>query len=155
MGASVEWDRDGGVARVSGEADELAGVEFSAADNPDLTPTVAALGAAAGGETRVVDAEHVRYKETDRLEAMATELRKMGAVVDEERDTLVVDGEASELVGTRVDGRHDHRVVMALAVAAVVAEGKTVIETAESVDVSYPGFGDDLGELGAEVEKQD
>jgi 3-phosphoshikimate 1-carboxyvinyltransferase len=155
MGASVEWDRDGGVARVSGEADELTGVEFSAADNPDLTPTVAALGAAAGGKTRVVDAEHVRYKETDRLEAMATELRKMGAVVDEERDTLVVNGEASELVGARVDGRHDHRVVMALAVAALVAEGKTVIETAESVDVSYPGFGDDLGELGTEVEKQD
>jgi len=154
MGASVDWDHEDGVARVSGTADELAGVEFSAADNPDLTPTVAALGAAAGGETRIVDAEHVRYKETDRLEAMATELQKMGASIEEERDTLVVDGEASELVGTRVDGRHDHRVVMALAVAALVAEGETVIETAESVDVSYPGFGDDLCALGADMEKR-
>ena len=152
MGASVDWDRDGGVAHVSGDAEALKGVEFSAADNPDLTPTVAALGAAAGGETRIVDAEHVRYKETDRLEAMATELGKMGAVVEEERDALYVDGDASELVGTRVDGRHDHRVVMALAVAALVAEGETTIETAESVDVSYPGFADDLGTLGADVE---
>lgn len=155
MGASVEWNRDDGVARVSGEADELAGVEFDASDNPDLTPTVAALGAASGGETRIVDAEHVRYKETDRLEAMATELGKMGAVVREDKDRLVVDGDESELVGARVDGRHDHRVVMALAVAGLVAEGETTIETAESVDVSYPGFGDDLGELGAEVEKGD
>jgi len=121
MGASVDWNRDEGVARVSGEADGLSGVEFSAANNPDLTPTVAALGAAANGETRIVDAEHVRYKETDRLEAMATELRKMGATVEEARDSLVVDGDASELVGARVDGRHDHRVVMALAVAALVA----------------------------------
>lgn len=154
MGASVEWNRDEGVARVSSTADELTGIEFDVSDNPDLTPTVAALGAAANGETRIVDAEHVRYKETDRLEAMATELGKMGAVVQEEKDRLVVDGDASELVGARVDGRHDHRVVMALAVAALVAEGETAIETAESVDVSYPGFADDLRALGAEVETE-
>ncbi|MFW5983669.1 MAG: 3-phosphoshikimate 1-carboxyvinyltransferase, partial [Halobacteria archaeon] len=152
MGATVDWDRDKGVARVTGIADELGGVEFDASDNPDLTPTVAALGATAGGETRIVDAEHVRYKETDRLEAMATELGKMGAVVEEERDALYVDGDASELVGTRVDGRDDHRVVMALAVAGLVAEGETTVETAESVDVSYPGFVDALVGLGAEAE---
>ncbi|MFP4174405.1 MAG: 3-phosphoshikimate 1-carboxyvinyltransferase, partial [Halobacteriales archaeon] len=152
MGATVDWDRDKGVARVAGIADELGGVEFDASDNPDLTPTVAALGATAGGETRIVDAEHVRYKETDRLEAMATELGKMGAVVEEERDALYVDGDASELVGTRVDGRDDHRVVMALAVAGLVAEGETTVETAESVDVSYPGFVDALVGLGAEAE---
>jgi 3-phosphoshikimate 1-carboxyvinyltransferase len=151
MGASVNWDHENGVAAVTGTAEELEGTEFSAADNPDLTPTVAALGAAAGGETRIVDAEHVRYKETDRLEAMTTELRKMGAAVEEERDRLVIDGDASQLEGTRVNGRHDHRVVMALAVAAVVAEGETTIETAESVDVSYPGFAKDLRSLGVEA----
>jgi len=75
----------------------------------------------------------------------------MGAVVDETRDELRIDGDASDLIGARVDGRHDHRVVMALAVAALAAEGETVIETAESVDVSYPGFADDLRALGAEV----
>ena len=154
MGASVEWNQNEGVARVSGKAEEITGVEFDASDNPDLTPTVAALGAAANGETRIVDAEHVRYKETDRLEAMATELGKMGAVVQEEKDSLVVDGDASELVGTRVDGRHDHRVVMALAVAALIADGETTIETAESVDVSYPGFAEDLRALGAQVETE-
>ena len=152
MGASVEWDREEGVAHVSGTTDELTGVGFSAADNPDLTPTVAALGAAASGETRIVDAEHVRYKETDRLEAMATELGKMGASIKEKQDRLVIDGDASELVGKRVDGRHDHRVVMALAVAGLIADGETTIETAESVDVSYPGFADDLRALGADAE---
>ena len=152
MGASVDRNPDDGVARVKGDADELTGVTFDASDSPDLTPTVAALGSAAGGETRIVDAEHVRYKETDRLEAMATELRKMGAVIEEERDRLVIDGNASELVGTRVDGRDDHRVVMALAVAALVAEGETSITTAETVGVSYPGFVDDLSAVGADVE---
>jgi len=151
MGASVEWNRTDGIARVSGETDDLTGVGFDASDNPDLTPTVAVLGAAAGGETRIVDAEHVRYKETDRLEAMTTELRRMGAEIQEERDRIIIDGDSSELVGTRVDGRHDHRVVMALAVAGLIAEGKTVIKTAESVDVSYPGFADALRSVGAEA----
>jgi 3-phosphoshikimate 1-carboxyvinyltransferase len=152
MGASVDWDSDGGVARVSGTADGLGGVTFDASDNPDLAPTVAALGAAAGGETRIVNAKHVRYKETDRLEAMATELGRMGAVVEEEQDSLRIDGDATELVGARVEGRDDHRVVMALAVAALVAEGETTITTAGSVDVSYPGFADAVAALGADAE---
>lgn len=147
MGADVAWDREAGVVEV--EASALEGVEFDAGDNPDLVPTVAVLGAVAGGVTRVVEAEHLRFKETDRLEATATELGKMGAAVEETDDGLVVDGDASTLEGAEVDGRHDHRIVMALAVAALAAEGETSIETAESVDVSYPGFVDDMQALGA------
>lgn len=153
MGADVDWDRGEGVARVV-ESD-LGGVEFDAGDNPDLVPTIAVLGAAAEGETRVVNAEHLRYKETDRLEAMATELGKMNAEVKETEDGLVVDGDASSLRGAEVSGRHDHRVVMALAVAGLVAEGRTVIDTAEAVRISYPEFTDALHGLGANVRKAD
>ncbi len=149
MGADVSWDRDAGVVDVG--ASSLSGVEFDAGDNPDLVPTVAVLGAVASGETRVVEAEHLRFKETDRLEATSTELGKMGVEVRETDDGLVVDGDASSLEGAEVDGRHDHRIVMALAVAALAAEGETVIDTLESTEVSYPGFVEDMKALGADV----
>ncbi len=153
MGADVDWDRDAGVVEV--ESDELEAVEFSGEDNPDLVPTVAVLGAVAEGVTRVVDAEHLRFKETDRLEATSTELGKMGVEIRETDDGLEIDGDASTLMGAEVDGRHDHRIVMALAVAALAADGETVIDTAESVDVSYPGFVADLQTLGVDVSTSD
>lgn len=151
MGADIDWSQEEGVARVT--QDDLVGVEFDASDNPDLVPTVAVLGAAAEGETRVVNAEHLRYKETDRLEAMATELGRMNASIEETEDGLVVDGDASRLRGAEVSGRHDHRVVMALAVAGLVAEGRTVIDSAEAVRISYPDFTDALYALGADIRK--
>ncbi|MFB6203832.1 MAG: 3-phosphoshikimate 1-carboxyvinyltransferase [Candidatus Nanohaloarchaea archaeon] len=151
MGTDVEWDRDSGVAEI--ESGELTGIRFDAADNPDLAPTVAVLGAAGSGETEIVNAEHLRYKETDRLEAVATELSKMGADVEEGQDYLKVDGDSSSLEGAEVDGRDDHRIVMALAVAASVADGETVIETAESVNISYPGFFRKMSSLGLDVKE--
>jgi 3-phosphoshikimate 1-carboxyvinyltransferase len=149
MGADVDWDRENGVVTVG--SGDLAGVEASVADTPDLLPTIAALGAAADGTTRITDCEHVRYKETDRVSAMAEELEKMGAVVEESRDELLVYGGKTTLSGASVDGRSDHRIVMALAVAGLVAEGTTTVAGAEHVDVSFPGFFDVLYDLGADV----
>ena len=149
MGAPVDWDRDGGTLSV--RRGDLSGIEVGVADTPDLLPTIATLGAAADGTTRITDCEHVRYKETDRVSAMADELGKMGAVVEESRDELVVHGGETTLTGAEVDGRGDHRIVMALAVAGLVAEGTTTVSGAEHVDVSFPGFFDVLSELGAEV----
>ena len=153
MGASVDWDREAGVARV--ERGDLAGIAFDAGDTPDLVPTVAVLGCAAEGETRIHGAAHLRHKETDRIEAMATELSTMGAAVEEREDGLRVDGDASALRGADVDGRHDHRVVMALALAGLVADGPTSIATAESVAISYPGFAEAMRGLGADVETRE
>ncbi|PSP78615.1 3-phosphoshikimate 1-carboxyvinyltransferase [Halobacteriales archaeon QS_1_68_20] len=149
MGADVQWNRDRGFVTVS--ESPLEGVAVSVADTPDLLPTVAAVGAAADGETVITDCEHVRYKETDRVAAMAHELTEMGAEVTEREDELVVHGDESDLQGGRLDGRGDHRIVMALAVAGFVAEGRTVIRGAEHVDVSFPGFFDTLEALGANV----
>ena len=153
MGADVEWDRANGIATVG--KGELSGVEVSVSDTPDLLPTIAALGAAADGTTRITDCEHVRYKETDRVSAMAEELGAMGAVVEESRGELVIRGEETTLTGAAVDGRGDHRIVMALAVAGLVAEGTTTIRGAEHVDVSFPGFFDVLYDLGADVATND
>ncbi|EMA38411.1 3-phosphoshikimate 1-carboxyvinyltransferase [Halococcus hamelinensis] len=150
MGAALSWDRDSGT--VSVERSDLRGVEVDVGDTPDLLPTLATLGAAADGETRIVNAEHVRYKETDRVSAMADELEKMGAAVTEHRDSLTVHGGDSTLRGARVDGRGDHRIVMALAVAGLVADGTTTIEGAEHVDVSFPDFFDALRGIGVDVD---
>jgi len=121
MGATLAWDRDSGEIEV--ERSELSGIEVGVEDTPDLLPTIATLGAAADGVTHITDAEHVRYKETDRVSAMAEALTKMGAEVEERQDELVVYGEDSRLEGATVDGRADHRIIMSLAVAGLVAEG--------------------------------
>jgi 3-phosphoshikimate 1-carboxyvinyltransferase len=152
MGADIEWDREEGVIDVSRSA--LTGVEVAVSDTPDLLPTIATLGAVADGDTRIVDCEHVRYKETDRVSAMAEELTKMGASVTEERETLTIHGDETDLLGARVDGRHDHRIVMSLAIAGLVAAGTTTIAGGEHVDVSFPGFFDVLEGLGASIERE-
>jgi len=147
MGAEVSWDREKGDLRVRGG--ELQAVDVDAGRTPDLVPTIAVLGALAKGKTTVFNAEHVRHKETDRLHAMAVELSRMGADIKERPDGLEITG--GKLHGTKVHGHHDHRIVMALAVAGLVA-GDTEIDTAESVDVSYPGFFAQMKGLGAEME---
>lgn len=146
MGARVSWNRESGDLKIKGG--ELEGVEVDASRTPDLVPTIAVLGAVAKGETTVVNAEHVRHKETDRLHAMAVELAKMGAEIKERPDGLVIRG--GKLHGASVHGYHDHRIVMALTVAGFVA-GETKIDTAEAVDVSYPGFFMEMERLGARV----
>ena len=147
MGAEVSWDREKGDLRVRGG--ELQAVDVDAGRTPDLVPTIAVLGALAKGKTTVFNAEHVRHKETDRLHAMAVELSRMGADIKERPDGLEITG--GVLHGAKVHGHHDHRIVMALAVAGLVA-GDTEIDTAESVDVSYPGFFAQMKGLGAEME---
>ncbi|MFB6206759.1 MAG: 3-phosphoshikimate 1-carboxyvinyltransferase [Haloglomus sp.] len=153
MGADIDWDRDD--QRITVRRSSLTGVEVGVANTPDLLPTIAAVGAAADGTTRITDCEHVRYKETDRVSAMATELEKLGASVEERPDELVVHGGESRLQGATVDGRADHRIVMALAVAGLVAAGETRIRGAEHVDVSFPGFFDVLYDLGADVAREE
>ncbi|ELZ91256.1 3-phosphoshikimate 1-carboxyvinyltransferase [Haloferax mucosum ATCC BAA-1512] len=149
MGAEVEWDEDGGELTVHPAA--LSGTTVDVGDTPDLLPTIAVLGAIADGDTVIENCEHVRYKETDRVTAMADELAKMGANVTEQQDRLTIHGGQTDLVGAAVDGRGDHRIVMSLAVAGLVAEGETTIAGSEHVDVSFPNFFETMADLGANV----
>lgn len=150
MGADVHWDTEKGVVTVIGKT--LKGITFDAGATPDLVPTVAVLAAVADGVTVIGNAKHVRYKETDRLHAMAVELSKMGILVKEEPDSLTITG--GKLTGADVHGWHDHRIVMSLTLAGMVA-GNTTIDTAESVSISYPNFFEDMKSIGAKIEKLD
>ena len=128
---------------------QLKATTFDAGATPDLVPTVAVLAAVAEGTSRIVNAEHVRYKETDRLRALATELPKLGVDLKEERDSLTITG--GKLHGASVHGWDDHRIVMALSIAGMVA-GNTTIDTTEAVSISYPDFFKDMSSLGAKIE---
>jgi 3-phosphoshikimate 1-carboxyvinyltransferase len=94
----------------------------------------------AEGRTELVNVPQARLKETDRIKVMHDELGKMGASITELPDGLVVEG--GPLRGARVGGHDDHRVVMALAVAGLSSPGRTVIDSAEAVSITFPNFFD-------------
>ena len=149
MGADITWDKKAGTVTIKGGR-QLNAITFDAGATPDLVPTVAVLASAAEGTSIIENAEHVRYKETDRLRALATELPKLGVKLKEEKDSLTITG--GKLHGATVHGWDDHRIVMALAVAGMVA-GDTTIDTTESVSISYPEFFKDIRSLGAKIEQ--
>ncbi len=105
----------------------------------DEIPILAVAAALAQGTTIIRDAGELRVKETDRLTAIATNLRAMGAQVVELEDGLEIIGGAP-LHGARVESFGDHRIAMAFAVAGLFAEGETVIQDVDCVNTSYPGF---------------
>ena len=105
----------------------------------DEIPVLAVVATQAEGRTRISDASELRVKETDRLAAVAANLKKMGARVREFPDGLEIDGPCP-LKGTEIDSFGDHRIAMAFSVAALVADGETVIRQAECADISFPGF---------------
>jgi len=144
MGADISWNPNTGVLDIIGN--DLKGVKVDASRTPDLVPTIAVLGAVARGNTVIENAEHVRHKETDRIHAMALELSKMGVNIEERPDGLVIEG--GSLNGAHLNGHHDHRIVMALTIAGMVA-GNTTIDTAESVSISYPEFFQEMKKIGA------
>ncbi len=147
MGGRISWNRNKGEIHV--RRSELHGITVDVGKTPDLVPTLAVLGAVSSGFMIIENAEHVRYKETDRLHAMTKELKKMGVDITEERDKLSIKG--GNLSGANVHGWDDHRIVMALAVAGMVA-GDTTIDGVESVSISYPGFFTDLKKIGAIID---
>jgi len=117
----------------------IAGAQV--AEMIDELPMLAALGAYTEKGIEIHDAAELRVKESDRIATLATGLRQMGADVEEFPDGLRVAGRsAGKLRGAQVDPKGDHRIAMALSVAALGAEGDTVVRDAECVGVSFPEF---------------
>lgn len=145
MGAGVSVTGD----RVEVQGAGLTGVEIDMNETPDALPVMAVLGCFARGETRLRNVAHARIKETDRIAVMCTELRKMGAEIEELPDGLIV--RESALCGAAVDGHGDHRVVMALAVAGLSIPGETTITTAEAAGVTFPQFHELMADIGGRI----
>jgi 3-phosphoshikimate 1-carboxyvinyltransferase len=114
----------------------------------DELPMLAALGPYTETGIEFRDAAELRVKESDRIAALAENLRRMGARVEERRDGLRVEGRgAGKLQGAEIEPHGDHRIAMAFAVAGLAAEGATVIRDADCAGVSYPTFFDDLSRV--------
>ena len=123
----------------------LRGGEFDLNDTPDLFPALAAVAAFAKGETILYNAAHARIKETDRISVMAAELKKLGVKTAERPDGLVIYGNGGLTPNAsggfiKLNGHGDHRIVMALAAAALGCGAPVEIEGAEAAAVSWPGF---------------
>jgi 3-phosphoshikimate 1-carboxyvinyltransferase len=143
MGCNVTWTKeppDNAWLLTVSRTGPLRGGEFDLNAAPDVLPALAATACFARGKTALVNAAHARIKETDRIAVMARELGRLGALCEERPDGLVIQGTGGPLQGGVVDGRGDHRVVMALAAAALGAAGPVEITGAESAAVTYPGF---------------
>ena len=134
---------------LSVDASELAGGEIPDALVPGLIdelPVLAVLGTQTERGLAFRNAAELRVKESDRLAAVAENLRRMGAQVEEFPDGLNVAGR-QKLRGAEIDPHADHRIAMAFAIAALVAEGTTVIKDSSCVDISFPDFFETLGRV--------
>jgi 3-phosphoshikimate 1-carboxyvinyltransferase len=136
MGAKIEILNPLGV-KVSFEV-ILKGIEIDLSDTPDLFPTLCILGAVAEGKTVLKGAPHLRYKETDRIKAMVTELRKLGVKVEELPDGAIIEG-TKEFKSAIINTYDDHRIVMSFAILGLKKEG-IKIENPECVVKSFPEF---------------
>ncbi|HWR89529.1 MAG TPA: 3-phosphoshikimate 1-carboxyvinyltransferase [Dissulfurispiraceae bacterium] len=157
MGAIVEVEN---LREISGEpvadircrtAGGLRGVTVGAETIPSIIdefPILCVVATQAGGVTEIRGAGELRIKESDRIRAMVTELKKLGADIEELHDGVLIRG-GKALRGSPVSSHHDHRIAMSLAVAALVADGSTVIGDTSCVDISFPGFFDHLSQLRA------
>ena len=146
MGADIQIADGEVIARSS----SLAGREIDCNDFVDQFTLLAVVGTQAQGETVLTKAEVCRHKECDRIAAICGALKAMGADVEERPDGLAVRNSA--LRGARLDSRADHRLVMTLAVAGLLAEGDTTITSAECVKKTFPDFVAQMQGLGCDMQ---
>jgi len=121
---------------------ELKAIHITKENIPGLIdefPILCVAATQASGTTIIRGAEELRVKESDRIKSMATELKKMGAEIEEFEDGLSITGKKG-LKGTIIESYRDHRIAMALSIAALIADGTTTINGVSSVNISFPGF---------------
>ena len=153
MGGNIEilnerYESGEKVADLLVSSSELHGTEISGDIIPTLIdeiPVIAVMAACASGKTVISDAAELKVKESNRIDTVTEGLKKMGCDVIPKEDGMEITG--GELKGAQIDSYLDHRIAMSFAVAALAAEGETVIKDADCVDISYPGFYDSLSQI--------
>jgi 3-phosphoshikimate 1-carboxyvinyltransferase len=152
MGAEVTEEK--GALVVAADGDRLRGGTFDLGDTPDLLPVVAAMALRCDTPVEIVGTAHARFKETDRIAIVAKELSKLGVNVKERDDGLVILPQRGKLEAALLDAHDDHRMFMAFSLASMLIPGGTPIVGAESLDVSYPTFLEDIKRLGAKIKSE-
>lgn len=129
---------------------DLKGTVIDASQCPDVIPVLTVVASVSKGETRVINGERLRIKECDRLNAIATELNKLGANIIELENELVING-VERLKGGEVSSHDDHRIAMSMAIASTYCSEDVILTNPKCVSKSYPGFWDDFKKLGGEI----
>ncbi len=150
MGVEVEKGPEWTLAR---GPKRLKAISVDLNSTPDALPALAVAMCFAEGRSEILNVPQARIKETDRIACMARELRKMGADIEELPDGMIING-GRGLKGALLDGHGDHRIVMALAIAGLAAEGRTIVDGSEAAAVTYPGFIRDFARLGARFKEE-
>lgn len=153
MGADLTIDTAANTIRVR-SSKSMHGIDIDVTHSPDLVPILSVLGCFAEGTTRIVNGEHVRYKESDRIASMM-ELTRIGARIEERRDGLDIVGIDGYRGSATLDAYLDHRVATALSVAGLQGDREITVTRAENFVMSYPDFIDDMNGLGASLGIED
>lgn len=129
------------------------GCDINLENCPDLGPILTVLSAFGKGEFKIYNAQRLRLKESDRIEAMETELKKLGVKIHSDENNIYIQGKESYISCGEVFGHKDHRIVMSLAIMATLLDRPLTIDGAEAINKSYPNFFEDLEKLGVKIEK--
>ncbi len=129
---------------------QLKAFQFDATDCPDLFPPLAALASFCEGVSSIEGVHRLTHKESNRAQTLQEEFDKMGVKITFKNNSMLIEGR-NEVKSCTTHSRHDHRIAMACAVAALRAEGAIIIEDAEAVNKSYPQFWEHLQNLNAAV----
>ena len=138
FGAKAECEGDS----VTVFPSSLHGITFDARDIPDLVPVLSVVAANAQGTTRITGCERLRFKESDRIEAVRKMITDLGGRVIIENDDIIIGGTA--LSGGETDSLNDHRIAMSAGIASFATTNPVTVHGAEAVNKSYPGFWDEL-----------
>ena len=146
FGADIEIRENEIISRKA----DLKGIKVDVSDIPDTVPALAVAAAFANGRTEIVGGERLRYKESDRIESVVSNLKRLGADVEETADGMIING-GKPLCGAELCGYNDHRIVMAFSIAALFADDETAITEAESIEKTYPSFFEDYNRIGGQA----
>lgn len=146
MGADITVGNDS----VTIEGRTLKGAELDMNRTPDALPAMAVTAAFADGTTSIRNVAQARFKETDRIKCMATELKKMGIDIEELADGLIIRG--GSVRPAKLHGWADHRIVMALAMAGMGLDEPCQVDTAEAMSVTFPSYVELMRSIGAQME---
>jgi 3-phosphoshikimate 1-carboxyvinyltransferase len=149
MGADIQIGTDSITVRAS----TLRGTDIDMNATPDALPAMAVTAAFAEGTTKLFNVPQARNKETDRIRCMAEELKKLNVEVEELPDGLII--RQSRPQPAQLHGWADHRIVMALSLAGLALDGSCVIDTAEAMNVTFPGYVKLMKEIGAKIRIED
>ena len=146
FGADIEIKENEIISRKA----ELKGIKVDVSDIPDTVPALAVAAAYANGRTEIAGGERLRFKESDRIESVVSNLKRLGADVTETSDGMIING-GKKLKGAELLGYNDHRIVMAFSIAALFAGGETIITEANSINKTYPSFFEDYNRIGGQA----